>query len=62
MSKRPPDIQVLIPYKDLVGLLKASEELPELRKENAEMKEQIFALRQLFVECLDKLHDLEKII
>ena len=62
MAKRPPDIQVMIPYKDLVSLLKAAEELPELRKENAWMKEQILALRMLYSECLDKIAELDKLI
>lgn len=58
--KRRPSIQVLIPYTQLCEPLEASEELEQLRQENARLEEQLLALRMIQQECLEKIRDLER--
>lgn len=54
------DIQVLIPYKRLVELLQASEELSAVRNDYARLEKQVLALRMIQTECMEKIRDLER--
>ena len=54
------DIQVLIPYKRLVELLQASEELDAVRNDYARLEKQVLALRMIQTECMEKIGDLER--
>lgn len=49
-----PDIQVIIPYKDLVQLLGAAQQVEDLRKEINQNREQMAALRLQFTEILEQ--------
>lgn len=61
MAKPPlDDISVMIPYPRLCELLKASEEVTELRKENARLNDQLLSLRMIQQECMEKIADLER--
>ena len=62
MAKRLPNIQVVIPYRQLCELLEASGELDELRKENAYLKEQILALRMMQGEFMEKLREIDSLL
>lgn len=57
MAKQP-DIQVLIPYKDLCELLNASEEVKKLRKEVKRLTNQQDSLRSQFIELMDAFGEL----
>lgn len=54
------DIQVLIPYRRLVELLKASDELEQLRKELTRLEQQNAAMRLTQAECMEKIREIEK--
>lgn len=54
-----PDIQVVIPYKDLVELLEASKEIKDLRSDNKRLHEQLGALRSQFTELMDQFRELK---
>ena len=58
MPKKLPDIQVLIPYKDLCNLLQSAEDVESLKKENGQIKEQMSALRCMFTELMEKFREL----
>ena len=62
MAKRLPNIQVVIPYRQLCELLEASGELDELRKENVYLKEQILALRMMQGEFMEKLREIDSLL
>ena len=49
----PADVQVIIPYSDLVELLKASYEVATLREEQKRLRSQIGALRMQFTELME---------
>ena len=55
-------IQVLISYKQLEELLKASGEIKELRKEISRLERQVLALRMIQQECMELIGDLKKLI
>lgn len=57
-----PDIQVVLPYKDLVELLQASKEIKELRSDNKRLYEQLGALRSQFLELMEQFGDLKRFI
>lgn len=57
-----PDIQVLIPYKDLVELLEASKQIEVLKKDNKRLHEQIGALRSQFTELMDAFGELKRYV
>ena len=59
MPKRLPDIQVLIPYRDLCRLLAASAEVESLKKENSAIRDQLSALRYQFVELLERFKEIQ---
>ena len=50
-----PDIQVLIPYKQLEELLQASVELKSLRFEVKRLRDQVGALRSIMTEIMMKV-------
>ena len=56
------DIQVVIPYKDLVELLEASKEIKDLRSDNKRLHEQFDALRSQFLELMEQFGDLRRFV
>ena len=56
------DLKVLIPYKDLQDLLKAVEEIPQLRKDVKRYLDQVVALKGSYVEVLDRIGELMRLI
>ena len=63
MAKEPaPDFQVLVPYKQLEQLLKASGEVAQLRKEISRLETQILALRMIQSECMEAIGEIKKLI
>ena len=59
MPKRLPDIQVLIPYRDLCSLLAASAELESLKKDYGLILDQLGALRHQFTELLEQFRQIQ---
>ena len=59
MPRKLPDIQVLIPYRDLCRLLAASAELESLKKENGLIRDQLGALRHQFTELLEQFRQIQ---
>ena len=57
-----PDIQVVIPYKDLVELLEASKEIKDLRSDNKRLYQQFDALRSQFLELMEQFGDLKRFV
>lgn len=57
ISQDRPDIQVIIPYKQLEDLLQASVELKSLRVEVKRLTAQQAALRYQFIELMEKLKE-----
>ena len=57
-----PDIQVVLPYKDLVELLEASKEIKDLRSDNKRLHEQLGALRSQFLELMDQFRELKDFV
>ena len=62
MAKRPPDIQVLIPYKDLCALLDAAREVEQLRKDHVKLQDQFDKLRERFLELMIAFGDLKRYV
>lgn len=61
MAKQP-DIQVLIPYKDLMELLEASKQIEALKKDNKKLHEKHDALRSQFLELMEAFGDLKRYV
>lgn len=59
MAKKLPDIQVLIPYKDLQQLLQASERVESLERDNRSLQAQIGALRHQFSELMERFREIQ---
>lgn len=59
MSKKLPDIQVMIPYKDLQQLLQASSEVESLKKDNSLLRDQMSALRLQFTELMERFSEIQ---
>lgn len=57
-----PDIQVVIPYKDLVELLEASRQIESLKEDNKRLHEQIGALRSQFLELMEQFRELKDFV
>lgn len=57
-----PDIQVVIPYKDLVELLEASRQIESLKEDNKLLHEQLGALRSQFLELMEQFGDLKRFV
>lgn len=53
------ELQVVLPYKDLVGLLEASRQVDDLNRQLAAMRQEQAALRGQFVEVLEQFRDLK---
>ena len=62
MGKRIPELQVLIPYSQLVDLLKASEKVDSLTRDNLQLHDQLGALRSQFVELMEKFAELRSFV
>ena len=61
MAKEPaPNFQVLVPYKQLEQLLKASGEVAQLRKEISRLESQILALRMIQSETIEAIGEIKK--
>lgn len=58
MAKRKPEIQVLIPYSQLVELLGASQQVEKLQGDVDSLKDQNSALRLQFTELMERLRQL----
>lgn len=56
------DLKVLIPYKDLQDLLKAVEEIPQLRKDVNRYHQQVVALKGSYSEVLERVGELMRLI
>lgn len=59
MAKKLPDIQVMIPYKDLQQLLQASSEVESLKKDNSLLRDQMSALRLQFTELMERFSEIQ---
>ena len=57
-----PELQVLIPYKDLMELLEASRQLEQLKKDNKRLHKQFDALRSQFLELLEAFGELKSYV
>ena len=57
-----PDIQVVLPYKDLVELLEASKQIESLKEDNKRLHVQLGALRSQFLEVMEQFGDLKRFI
>lgn len=53
----PTDINVIIPYQDLVALLGVAYEVADLREEVKRCRQQLGALRLTFTEVLEKFNE-----
>lgn len=62
MAKRPPDIQVLISYKDLCALLEAAEQVDSLNKKHEKLQKQFDALNERFLELMIAFGDLRRYV
>lgn len=58
----PDDLKVLISYKQLDALLKAVEEIPQLRAELKRYQQQVTALRGLYSELQDRIGELMRLL
>lgn len=53
------ELQVVLPYKDFVGLLEASRKVDDLTKQLAALRKEQAALRGQFVDVMDQFRDLK---
>lgn len=58
-KKKLPDLQVIIPYKDLQQLLSAAVEVETLRKSNVSLQDQMSALRHDFTLLMEKFNEIK---
>ena len=56
------ELQVLIPYKDLMELLEASRQIEQLKKDNKRLHKQLDALRTQFIELMEAFGDLKRYV
>ena len=61
MAKHP-ELQVLIPYKDLMELLEASKQIEQLKKDNKRLHNQMTELRSQFTEVIDAFGELKRYV
>lgn len=59
---KPPELQVLIPYKDLMELLEASKQIEQLKKDNKRLHNQMIQLRSQFTEVMDAFGELKRYV
>ena len=57
-----PELQVLIPYKDLMELLAASRQIEQLKKDNKRLHNQMIQLRSQFTELMDAFGELKRYV
>lgn len=57
-----PELQVLIPYKDLMELLEASRQIEQLKKDNKRLHNQMIQLRSQFTELMDAFGELKRYV
>ena len=57
--KKQDDFDVLVPLSKLVALLDSAQKVDELSAEMSRMQEQMKLLRGQFVECMDKIRELD---
>ena len=58
-KKKLPDLQVIIPYKDLQQLLSAAVEVETLRKSNESLQAQMSALRHDFTTLMEMFNEIK---
>ena len=58
-KKSLPDLQVIIPYKDLQQLLSAAVEVETLRKSNESLQAQMSALRHDFTILMEMFNEIK---
>lgn len=61
-KRRLPDLQVLIPYQELVALLEASDKLDDISNAYSRLQEQQEALRGQFIKLAEQFGDLRDFI
>lgn len=59
-EKKKDDIQVLVPYSVLVGLLEAPKQLEEMRTTLKHHNRLIGSIRGQLIEVIDKLRELQQ--
>ena len=59
MARKLPELQVIIPYKDLQQLLSAAGEVDSLKKEQQRNRDQISALRNQFLELMERFREIQ---
>jgi prefoldin subunit 5 len=59
---KPLDPQVIIPYSQLVELLKASQRIKEYESEVKRLNDQVLALRIMQSECMEQIRELKKLV
>ncbi len=59
MANQPHELQVLIPYKDLLDLLEASRRCQDLGKQVKNLEDQIGAIRSQFTDLLILFRELQ---
>lgn len=62
MANFQPELQIIIPYKQLTELLQAGEEVKQLRAEVKKLSKQIDAMRIVQRECIDRIGELKKLL
>lgn len=58
----PDRFSVLIPYKDLVKLVEAAQEMDETKKQMRRLDDRLTALQGLYSELLEKVAELNRLI
>lgn len=56
------DFPVLIPYKDLVKLVEVAKNIDQFTERLSRTDEQLSALKGLYIEVLEKVRELDKLI
>ena len=58
-KKQLPDLQVIIPYKDLQQLLGAAGEVESLKEDNVSLHDQLSALRNDFTTLMEMFQEIK---
>ena len=59
---KPDNLQVLIPYKDLLAMYEALEEIPQMRREVERYQKQVTALHGEYINVLDRLKEVMSLL
>lgn len=59
MPRKLPELQVIIPYKDLQRLLYAAGEVESLKVEQQQNRNQMSALRLQFTELMERFKEIQ---